>query len=65
MSLYIDADAPSERWKFLDPDTCSEGALKKAYIRAAPMRRGIIYVYRENVYHDHPSLLSVKIATVL
>jgi len=41
----MDADAPSERWKFLDPETWSDGALKKAYMRAAPMRRGIIYVY--------------------
>jgi len=61
----MDADAPSERWKFLDPETWSDGALKKAYMRAAPMRRGIIYVYRDNVYDDHPSLTSVEITALL
>jgi hypothetical protein len=29
-------------WKFLEPGTCSEGALKKAYMRIPPMMRGII-----------------------
>tara|TARA_B110000444_G_scaffold253552_1_gene284597 strand:+ start:1196 stop:1345 length:150 start_codon:yes stop_codon:yes gene_type:complete len=44
MSLYIAADAPSDMWKFFDPDTCSVGELKKAYMRIPPMMSGIIYI---------------------